>query len=292
MWRSRAAPLTNQRSTTPHECAHIVQFHMGILSNPIIHLQYSEAKPRLPSQTRRSPEVANVTAISVERVGRSRVGDVDLATVAFSRVFSDHMFSAECHHGQWSAAPKLTLWADHPGAERQCSALRRVGFRGLEGSSQYADRRAAPVPCRGECQTAATFRGPTRDDVTAEVSPPRRLAQAHPDRPILGAAGRRGRAVCPPDTLLHRPRRSCQAGGALSLSDLHLSLRRVLLRAGRCRGDGAFRFRLPGRHRRHQAGRQLRRQPGRGGGGALHRVPFGNVAGWSPSTGTSRNAAS
>jgi branched-chain amino acid aminotransferase len=58
----------------------------------------------LPSQARNGPEVANVTAISVERVGRSRVGEVDLATVAFSSVFSDHMFSAECHHGQWSAA--------------------------------------------------------------------------------------------------------------------------------------------------------------------------------------------
>jgi branched-chain amino acid aminotransferase len=77
---------------------------MGIISNTIIHLQYSDAKPRLPSQARQCPEVVNVTAISVERVGRSRVGDVDLATVAFSSVFSDHMFSAECHHGQWSAA--------------------------------------------------------------------------------------------------------------------------------------------------------------------------------------------
>jgi branched-chain amino acid aminotransferase len=48
--------------------------------------------------------VADVTAICVERVGRSRLGEVDLATVAFGSVFSDHMFSAECHHGQWTAA--------------------------------------------------------------------------------------------------------------------------------------------------------------------------------------------
>ncbi|MGH8199578.1 MAG: branched-chain amino acid aminotransferase [Steroidobacteraceae bacterium] len=45
-----------------------------------------------------------MTAISVERVGHSRLGEVDVATVAFSSVFSDHMFSAECHHGQWTAA--------------------------------------------------------------------------------------------------------------------------------------------------------------------------------------------
>jgi branched-chain amino acid aminotransferase len=49
-------------------------------------------------------EVANVTAISVQRVGRSRLGDVDLATVGFGSIFSDHMFSAECHHDQWTAA--------------------------------------------------------------------------------------------------------------------------------------------------------------------------------------------
>lgn len=45
-----------------------------------------------------------MTAICVERVGRSRLGEVDLGTVTFGSVFSDHMFSAECHHGQWTAA--------------------------------------------------------------------------------------------------------------------------------------------------------------------------------------------
>lgn len=43
-------------------------------------------------------------AIRVERVGRSRIGEVSLATGAFGSVFSDHMFSAECHEGQWTAA--------------------------------------------------------------------------------------------------------------------------------------------------------------------------------------------
>lgn len=42
-----------------------------------------------------------MTAISVERVEQSRLGEVDLATVAFSSVFSDHMLSVECHSGQW-----------------------------------------------------------------------------------------------------------------------------------------------------------------------------------------------
>lgn len=43
-------------------------------------------------------------AISVDRVARSRAGEIDIATVAFSSVFSDHMFSAEYHDGQWTAA--------------------------------------------------------------------------------------------------------------------------------------------------------------------------------------------
>jgi branched-chain amino acid aminotransferase len=48
--------------------------------------------------------VSDVTAIGVEKVGRSRVGGVDFATVAFGSVFSDHMFSVECHNGQWTSA--------------------------------------------------------------------------------------------------------------------------------------------------------------------------------------------
>lgn len=43
-------------------------------------------------------------AIPVARVGRSRAGGIDFATVAFSSVFSDHMFSAEYHDGRWTTA--------------------------------------------------------------------------------------------------------------------------------------------------------------------------------------------
>lgn len=38
----------------------------------------------------------------VDRVIRSRLGEADLAKVAFSSVFSDHMFSAEFEEGRWS----------------------------------------------------------------------------------------------------------------------------------------------------------------------------------------------
>ncbi len=38
----------------------------------------------------------------IDRVANSRVQEVDFATVSFSSVFSDHMFSAEFHDGHWS----------------------------------------------------------------------------------------------------------------------------------------------------------------------------------------------
>jgi hypothetical protein len=41
--------------------------------------------------------------MGIERVAHSRVGEVDLATVGFGTVFSDHMFSAEFRDGQWSS---------------------------------------------------------------------------------------------------------------------------------------------------------------------------------------------
>src|SRR5215469_9018638 len=40
--------------------------------------------------------------IKVKRVARSRVQEVDLASVPFSSVFSDHMFVADFENGQWS----------------------------------------------------------------------------------------------------------------------------------------------------------------------------------------------
>jgi branched-chain amino acid aminotransferase len=41
-------------------------------------------------------------SIRIDRVTRSRLPEVDLATVPFSAVFSDHMFSAEFRDGRWS----------------------------------------------------------------------------------------------------------------------------------------------------------------------------------------------
>jgi branched-chain amino acid aminotransferase len=42
--------------------------------------------------------------IPVDRVARSRLSGVDFATVAFSSIFSDHMFSAEYDGNQWTGA--------------------------------------------------------------------------------------------------------------------------------------------------------------------------------------------
>ena len=43
-----------------------------------------------------------LTAVHIDRVVSSRVREVDFATVPFSSVFSDHMFSAEFQAGRWS----------------------------------------------------------------------------------------------------------------------------------------------------------------------------------------------
>jgi branched-chain amino acid aminotransferase len=42
------------------------------------------------------------SSIRIDRVANSRVQEVDFATVPFSSVFSDHMFSAEFQNGRWS----------------------------------------------------------------------------------------------------------------------------------------------------------------------------------------------
>jgi len=42
--------------------------------------------------------------IPVDRVAQSRLSGVDFATVAFSSIFSDHMFSAEYDGNQWTGA--------------------------------------------------------------------------------------------------------------------------------------------------------------------------------------------
>src|SRR5215472_15937787 len=46
--------------------------------------------------------VTLTSSMRIDRVGKSRVQEVDFATVAFSSVFSDHMFSAEFRDGRWS----------------------------------------------------------------------------------------------------------------------------------------------------------------------------------------------
>ncbi len=40
-------------------------------------------------------------AVRINRVAKSRVQEVNFATVPFSTVFSDHMFTAECRDGSW-----------------------------------------------------------------------------------------------------------------------------------------------------------------------------------------------
>ena len=45
---------------------------------------------------------AQSATIRIDRVAKSRLREVDLAKVAFSSVFSDHMFCAEFADGRWS----------------------------------------------------------------------------------------------------------------------------------------------------------------------------------------------
>lgn len=40
--------------------------------------------------------------IEVERVARSRIGQVDFVNIPFGRTFADHMFIAEYRHGEWT----------------------------------------------------------------------------------------------------------------------------------------------------------------------------------------------
>lgn len=49
-----------------------------------------------------SDNVILFAPVRVERVAKSRLGEVDLAAVQFSSVFSDHMFIAEFEDGGWS----------------------------------------------------------------------------------------------------------------------------------------------------------------------------------------------
>ena len=50
----------------------------------------------------RSDNQATESQVHIDRVTHSRVREVDFATLAFSSVFSDHMFSAEFQGGRWS----------------------------------------------------------------------------------------------------------------------------------------------------------------------------------------------
>ena len=49
-----------------------------------------------------SDSLTLTSSIRIVRVAHSRVREVDFATVPFSSVFSDHMFSPEFQDGRWS----------------------------------------------------------------------------------------------------------------------------------------------------------------------------------------------
>src|SRR5215831_1881053 len=51
---------------------------------------------------RDSRTIESSVRIHIDKVAQSRVGAVDFATVGFSSVFSDHMFTAEFRNGRWS----------------------------------------------------------------------------------------------------------------------------------------------------------------------------------------------
>ena len=62
------------------------------------------------------PVSAPTSSIRIERVAESRLPQVDLANVAFGRVYSDHMLSARCLDGAWEA-PEIVPFGEialHP----------------------------------------------------------------------------------------------------------------------------------------------------------------------------------
>ena len=63
-----------------------------------------------------SSALTSSPAIRVQRVTASRLSEVDLANVAFGRVYSDHMLSARCEDGVWDE-PRIVPFGDlslHP----------------------------------------------------------------------------------------------------------------------------------------------------------------------------------
>ena len=62
------------------------------------------------------PVSVSSSPIRIERVAESRLPQVDLANVAFGRVYSDHMLSARCRDGEWDS-PEIVPFGDislHP----------------------------------------------------------------------------------------------------------------------------------------------------------------------------------
>jgi len=107
----------------------------------------------------------------VDRVERSRVREVDLSKVAFSSIFSDHMFTAEFRCGRWgegvirpfgpiSLSPSVSASAPRP---PQASVT--YGAFGIEterwnchpSSSVRSD-----LPCGKSCSRSRRAEKPTR----------------------------------------------------------------------------------------------------------------------------------
>ena len=152
-----------------------------------------------------------MTAISVERVGRSRLDEVDFATGRLRQRFSDHMFSAECHHGQWTAARiepygPITL-------EPSISAL-HYGVSIFEGLKVHRGPTGAPLLFRAGENARRLRRSAER---LAMTLPPESLfldglRQLIRVDQVLGPVCRHRRALCPPAALLHGPLHSGQTG--------------------------------------------------------------------------------
>jgi branched-chain amino acid aminotransferase len=108
-------------------------------------------------------------AVSVERVRRSRISEVDFATVTFGSIFSDHMFSTECHNAHWTKAciqpyGGITL-------EPSVSAL-NYGVSIFEGLKVHRGPNGAPLLFRAKDNARRLQRSATR---LAMASPPESL---------------------------------------------------------------------------------------------------------------------
>ena len=108
---------------------------------------------------------ASATPISIERARESRLPEVDLANVAFGRVYSDHMLSARCRDGVWED-PRIGPFGDlalHP-----ATAVLHYAQAIFEGMKAHLTDDGVPVLFRPEANWRRMNRS-ARRMVMAEI---------------------------------------------------------------------------------------------------------------------------